>query len=124
MKKRIVKDDSVKKEVIVRNIFIGLLVINLVINFLSFPAMTYNNSDFHQITQIYSNILNSGVFTFFLWTGSILTYVVGFYYLVLVIESKKEILLKTMIIILGILYTPVLINIIMNFLSRFFYIYG
>ena len=124
MKKRIVKDEGVKKEIIVKNIFIGLLVINLVINFLSFPAMTYNNSDFHQIVQIYSNILNSGLFTFFLWTGSILTYVVGFFYLVLVLESKKEILLKIMIIILGVLYTPVLINIIMNFLSRFFYTYG
>ena len=121
MKKRIVKDDSVKKEIIVRNIFIGLLVINLIVNFLVFPAMTYNNSDSHQITQIYSNILNNGLFTFFLWGGSILTYVVGFFYLVLVLDAKKEILLKLMIVILGVLYTPVLINIIMNFLSRFFY---
>ena len=39
MKKRIVKDDSVKKEVIVRNIFIGLLVINLIDNFK--PSMVY-----------------------------------------------------------------------------------
>ena len=124
MKKRIIKDDSEKKEIIVRNIFIGLLIINLIVNFLSFPAMTYNNSDFHQIVQLYSNILNSGLFIFFLWAGSILTYVVGFFYLVLVLESKKEILLKLMIIIIGILYTPILINIIMNFLSRFFYTYG
>ena len=59
MKKRIVKDDSVKKEIIVRNIFIGLLVINLIVNFLSFFYVHF------QAIKAHKELLKDGILACF-----------------------------------------------------------
>lgn len=119
-KKGIKKIENVDK--VVRNILIGLAIVNVIINFLIFPAMTYNGKSFFESTSLYSSIMDSFIFFVIMWGGSILTYIVGIIYVVVAIKSKEHISSKVILTILSVLYTPLTINLVMNFLASFFYI--
>ncbi len=118
-----VKKEEKKKityEKVVSILFIIVSVINLIINYIIFPQYCYNRV--YEATEFYNSLLSSSLFGILLWSGSILVYIFGIWYLILVIKAKKQVLVKSSLIILSVCYAPVTINLIMNFLAKFFFI--
>lgn len=90
-----------KKEIIVRNVLIVLTFISLIITFLNFTYLTYQERNIDLINNF-------------------LVIIFAIIYIVLGIKSKKEVLLKVSFSIFSILTTMVVLTFIINFIASLF----
>ena len=79
-----------KKEINVRNVLIVLTFISLIITFLNFTYLTYQERNIDLINNFLVNYVNNA----FLFIDNFLVIIFGIIYIVLGIKSKKEVLLK------------------------------
>ena len=90
-----------KKEIIVRNVLIVLTFISLIITFLNFTYLAYQERNIDLINNF-------------------LVIIFAIIYIVLGIKSKKEVLLKVSFSIFSILTTMVVLTFIINFIASLF----
>ncbi len=105
-----------KKEIIVRNVLIVLTFISLIITFLNFTYLTYQERNIDLINNFLVNYVNNA----FLFIDNFLVIIFGIIYIVLGIKSKKEVLLKVSFSIFSILTTMVVLTFIINFIASLF----
>ena len=118
------KKEGLKKEIknYERNVTIILLiltVISLVIDFLAYTCMVYNDVTIYN-TDAIRNIINSGWFMTIIWVDNIAIYVTNLFYAAAVIDSKRDLIVKISFAIFSILST-ILINLqIVNLIASAF----
>ena len=105
-----------KKEIIVRNVLIVLTFISLIITFLNFTYLTYQERNIDLINNFLVNYVNNA----FLFIDNFLVIIFGIIYIVLGIKWKKEVLLKVSFSIFSILTTMVVLTFIINFIASLF----
>lgn len=105
-----------KKEIIVRNVLIVLTFISLIITFLNFTYLTYQERNIDLINNFLVNYVNNA----FLFIDNFLVIIFGIIYIALGIKSKKEVLLKVSFSIFSILTTMVVLTFIINFIASLF----
>lgn len=105
-----------KKEIIVRNVLIVLTFISLIITFLNFTYLTYQERNIDLINNFLVNYVNNA----FLFIDNFLVIIFAIIYIVLGIKSKKEVLLKVSFSIFSILTTMVVLTFIINFIASLF----
>ena len=105
-----------RKEIIVRNVLIVLTFISLIITFLNFTYLTYQERNIDLINNFLVNYVNNA----FLFIDNFLVIIFGIIYIVLGIKSKKEVLLKVSFSIFSILTTMVVLTFIINFIASLF----
>ena len=105
-----------KKEIIVRNVLIVLTFISLIITFLNFTYLTYQERNIDLINIFLVNYVNNA----FLFIDNFLVIIFAIIYIVLGIKSKKEVLLKVSFSIFSILTTMVVLTFIINFIASLF----
>lgn len=105
-----------KKEIIVRNVLIVLTFISLIITFLNFTYLTYQERNIDLINNFLVNYVNNA----FLFIDNFLVIIFAIIYIVLGIKSKKEVLLKVSFSIFSILTTMVILTFIINFIASLF----
>lgn len=105
-----------KKEIIVRNVLIVLTFISLIITFLNFTYLTYQERNIDLINNFLVNYVNNA----FLFIDNFLVIIFAIIYIALGIKSKKEVLLKVSFSIFSILTTMVVLTFIINFIASLF----
>lgn len=105
-----------RKEIIVRNVLIVLTFISLIITFLNFTYLTYQERNIDLINNFLVNYVNNA----FLFIDNFLVIIFAIIYIVLGIKSKKEVLLKVSFSIFSILTTMVVLTFIINFIASLF----
>ena len=104
------------KEKIVRNILIILTFVSIIITFLNYTYITYQDMNINKINNFLIHYVNGWL----LWVDNILLYVFAIIYIVLGIKSKKEILLKVSFSIFSILTTVIASTLIINLIASLF----
>lgn len=100
-------------------ILIILTVISLIINFLVYTAMVYNDETIYNIEAI-RGVINSSLFMTILWVDNIFIYVTNLFYFAAIFSSKKDMLVKIAFAIFTVLST-ILINLqIVNLIADLF----
>jgi len=110
-----------KKEKLVRNILIGLTLFNLILNYLLEPDLVYQGYGYVK-RDFYTSFCNSEILLVILWIVSILTGIFAISYIIFALKSKKERLLKVTFATISVLYTPLVLALVMNLLTKIFYI--
>lgn len=105
-----------KREIIVRNVLIGLTIISLIITMLNFTYQVYDDMNIEKINNFLVNYVN----TFVMWIDNILLYIFAVIYIVLGVKSKKEVLLKVSFSIFSILTAIMSLTFIVNGLAHLF----
>ena len=103
-------------EKIVRNILIVLTFISLIITFLNFTYLTYQDRNIDLINDVLVNYVNNS----FVFIDNFLVIIFAIIYVVLGIKSKKEVVLKIAFSVFSILTTMVVLTFIINFLASLF----
>ena len=98
-------------EKIVRNILIVLTFISLIITFLNFTYLTYQDRNIDLINDFLVNYVNNA----FVFIDNFLVIIFAIIYVVLGIKSKKEVVLKIAFSVFSILTTMVVLTFIINF---------
>lgn len=118
------KKEGLKKEVknYERNVTIILViltVISLIIDFLAYTGMVYNDASFYNTTAIRS-VINSGWFMTIVWTNNIAIYITNLFYFAGILDSKRDLIVKISFAIFSVLST-ILINLqIVNLIADAF----
>lgn len=118
------KKEGLKKEVknYERNvtiILVFLTVISLIIDFLAYTGMVYNDASFYNTTAIRS-VINSGWFMTIVWTNNIAIYITNLFYFAGILDSKRDLIVKISFAIFSVLST-ILINLqIVNLIADAF----
>ena len=100
-------------------ILVILTLISLVIDFLIYTSMIYNDEMIYNVTGI-RNIIDSSWFMTILWVDNIAIYVSILFYIFGIIDSKKDIIVKISFAIFAVLSTA-LVNIqIVNIVASLF----
>lgn len=100
-------------------ILIILTVISLIINFLVYTAMVYNDETIYNIEAI-RGVINSSLFMTILWVDNIFIYVTNLFYFAAIFSSKKDMLVKIAFAIFTVLSTFLLNIQIVNLVARLF----
>lgn len=118
------KKEGLKKEVknYERNVTIILViltVISLIIDFLAYTGMVYNDGMIYNTTAIRS-VINSGWFMTIVWTNNIAIYITNLFYFAGILDSKRDLIVKISFAIFSVLST-ILINLqIVNLIADAF----
>ena len=118
------KKEGLKKEVknYERNVTIILViltVISLIIDFLAYTGMVYNDEMIYNTTAIRS-VINSGWFMTIVWTNNIAIYITNLFYFAGILDSKRDLIVKISFAIFSVLST-ILINLqIVNLIADAF----
>ena len=104
------------KEKIVRNILIILTSVSIIITFLNYTYITYQDMNINKINTFLIRYINGWL----LWVDNILLYIFAIIYVFLGIKSKKEILLKVSFSIFSILTSMITLTFIVNFIAEIF----
>ncbi len=118
------KKEGLKKEVknYERNVTIILViltVISLIIDFLAYTGMVYNDEIIYNTTAIRS-VINSGWFMTIVWTNNIAIYITNLFYFAGILDSKRDLVVKISFAIFSVLST-ILINLqIVNLIADAF----
>ena len=121
------KKEGLKKEVknYERNVTIILViltVISLIIDFLAYTGMVYNDEIIYNTTAIRS-VINSGWFMTIVWTNNIAIYITNLFYFAGILDSKRDLIVKISFAIFSVLST-ILINLqIVNLIADAFGIF-
>ena len=106
----------INKEKMVRNILIVLTFISLIITFLNFTYLTYQDRNIDLINHFLVNYVNN----LFVFIDNFLVIIFAIIYIVLGIKSKQEVTLKIFFSIFSLLTTMVVLTFIINFLAALF----
>ena len=106
-------------ETIIRNILIILTFISLIITYLNFTYLTYQNLNVDIINDFLVNYVNNWI----LWTNNILLFIFAAMYIVISVKSKKEVLLKISFSIFSILTTMLASTFIINSVAEIFSVF-
>ena len=109
-----------KREVIVRNILIGLTIVSLIITMLNFTYQVYEDLNVDRINNLLVNFINGWV----MWIDNILLYIFAVIYIVIGVKSKNEIVLKVSFSIFSILTAIMSLTFIVNGLAHLFGIFN
>lgn len=118
------KKEGLKKEVknYERNVTIILViltVISLIIDFLAYTGMVYNDEIIYNTTAIRS-VINSGWFMTIVWVDNIAIYITNLFYFAGILDSKRDLIVKISFAIFSVLST-ILINLqIVNLIADAF----
>lgn len=118
------KKEGLKKEVknYERNvtiILVFLTVISLIIDFLAYTGMVYNDEIIYNTTAIRS-VINSGWFMTIVWVDNIAIYITNLFYFAGILDSKRDLIVKISFAIFSVLST-ILINLqIVNLIADAF----
>ena len=118
------KKEGLKKEVknYERNVTIILAiltVISLIIDFLAYTGMVYNDEIIYNTIAIRS-VINSGWFMTIVWTNNIAIYITNLFYFAGILDSKRDLIVKISFAIFSVLST-ILINLqIVNLIADAF----
>ena len=118
------KKEGLKKEVknYERNVTIILViltVISLIIDFLAYTGMVYNDEIIYNTTAIRS-VINSGWFMTIVWVDNIAIYITNLFYFAGILDSKRDLVDKISFAIFSVLST-ILINLqIVNLIADAF----
>ena len=118
------KKEGLKKEVknYERNVTIILViltVISLIIDFLAYTGMVYNDEMIYNTTAIRS-VINSGWFMTIVWVDNIAIYITNLFYFAGILDSKRDLVVKISFAIFSVLST-ILINLqIVNLIADAF----
>ena len=118
------KKEGLKKEVknYERNVTIILViltVISLIIDFLAYTGMVYNDEIIYNTTAIRS-VINSGWFMTIVWVDNIAIYITNLFYFAGILDSKRDLVVKISFAIFSVLST-ILINLqIVNLIADAF----
>ena len=121
------KKEGLKKEVknYERNVTIILViltVISLIIDFLAYTGMVYNDEIIYNTTAIRS-VINSGWFMTIVWVDNIAIYITNLFYFAGILDSKRDLIVKISFAIFSVLST-ILINLqIVNLIADAFGIF-
>lgn len=107
-------------ESIVRNVLLILTAISLLILSLNWTYLIYQNQSVEQINDFLVHYVNGWV----LWVDNILIYVLAGIYIVLGIQSKKEVVLKVSFSIFSILTTMIVMTFIVNVIAELFGVFS
>lgn len=107
-------------EPIIRNILIVLTLISLIIVFLNFTYLIYDDMNIESINNILVNYIN----TWLLWIDNILLYIFATIYVIVGIKSKKEVLLKVSFSVFSVLTSMISLTFIINFIAEMFGIFN
>ena len=110
------KKTKVDKEKIIRNILIILTFVSIIITFLNYTYITYQDMNINKINTFLISYVNGWL----LWVDNILLYIFAISYIFLGIKSKKEVLLKVSFSIFSILTTVIASTFIINFIASLF----
>ena len=105
-----------KKEIIVRNILIGLTAVSLVITMLNYTYQVYEDLNVDRINSFLVNYVNGWL----MWIDNILLYIFAVMYIILGVKSKNEVLLKVCFSIFSILTAIMSLTFIVNGLAHLF----
>ena len=118
------KKEGLKKEVknyerSVTIILVILTVISLIIDFLAYTGMVYNDEIIYNTTAIRS-VINSGWFMTIVWVDNIAIYITNLFYFAGILDSKRDLIVKISFAIFSVLST-ILINLqIVNLIADAF----
>ena len=119
MKKEGLKKELKNYEMNVTIILVILTVISLVIDFLAYTGMLYNDGMLYNVEGI-RNVINSGWFMTLIWVDNIAIYIANLFYFAGVLDSKRDMIVKVAFAIFSILST-ILINLqIVNLIADAF----
>ena len=104
------------KERIVRNILIILTLVSIIITFLNYTYIAYQDMNINKINTFLIRYINGWL----LWVDNILLYVFAIIYIFFGIKSKKEVLLKVSFSIFSILTTVIVSTLIINLIASLF----
>lgn len=99
---------------------IVLTIISLIINALEYTNMIYSNS---YNTNNLNGLLVSKSFNILLWLDNILIYICSIFYIVITVQSKRDILIKVSFSLFSILTTIFMSNLIINGIAVLFGIF-
>ena len=118
------KKEGLKKEVknYERNVTIILViltVISLIIDFLAYTGMVYNDEIIYNTTAIRS-VINSGWFMTIVWVDNIAIYITNLFYFAGILDSKRDLIVKIFFAIFSV-FSTILINLqIVNLIADAF----
>ena len=119
MKKEVLKKEVKNYERNVTIILVILTVISLIIDFLAYTGMVYNDEIIYNTTAIRS-VINSGWFMTIVWTNNIAIYITNLFYFAGILDSKRDLIVKISFAIFSVLST-ILINLqIVNLIADAF----
>lgn len=114
------KKDLKDYEKIIEVILVILTAVSLFMNAFLFTNMIYSCS---YDTEYLNNLLVSNPFQILLWIDNICIYIFGFVYMICVLQSKKDMLIKISFSIFSMLSTMIVITFAINFIAILFGIY-
>lgn len=119
MKKEGLKNEVKNYERNVTIILVILTVISLIIDFLAYTCMVYNDEIIYNTTAIRS-VINSGWFMTIVWVDNIAIYITNLFYFAGILDSKRDLIVKISFAIFSVLST-ILINLqIVNLIADAF----
>ena len=119
MKKEGLKKGVKNYERNVTIILVILTVISLIIDFLAYTGMVYNDEIIYNTTAIRS-VINSGWFMTIVWVDNIAIYITNLFYFAGILDSKRDLIVKISFAIFSVLST-ILINLqIVNLIADAF----
>lgn len=119
MKKEVLKKEVKNYERNVTIILVILTVISLIIDFLAYTGMVYNDEIIYNTTAIRS-VINSGWFMTIVWVDNIAIYITNLFYFAGILDSKRDLIVKISFAIFSVLST-ILINLqIVNLIADAF----
>lgn len=107
-------------EKIVGIVLVILTIISLVMSALLYTNIIYSCS--YDTTHL-NGLLVSKPFDIVLWIDNILIYLFGLFYIISVVQSKKEVLIKVSFAIFSIMTTMVASTLIINGIASIFHIF-
>lgn len=107
-------------EKIVGIVLVILTIISLVMSALLYTNIIYSCS--YDTTHL-NGLLVSKPFDIVLWIDNILIYLFGLFYIISVVQSKKEVLIKVSFAIFSIMTTMVASTLIINGIACIFHIF-
>ena len=110
---------KIKKENIIRNILIILTIISLIIVFLNFTYLIYQDYNIETINTFLIKYINGPL----LWIDNIMLYIFSIIYIIFAIKSKKEVLIKICFSIFSVITTMLFITLIINSIANIFSIF-
>ena len=104
------------QEIVVRNILIILTFVSIIITFLNYTYITYQDMNINKINTFLIQYVNGWL----LWVDNILLYIFSIIYIFFGIKSKREVLLKVSFSIFSILTTVIASTLIINLIASLF----
>ena len=119
MKKEVLKKEVKNYERNVTIILVILTVISLIIDFLAYTGMVYNDEIIYNTTAIRS-VINSGWFMTIVWVDNIAIYITNLFYFAGILDSKRDLIVKIFFAIFSV-FSTILINLqIVNLIADAF----